>query len=72
MAKAKATLKVTGMTCQHCAATVTQALQGLEGVTKAKVNLRKGLAEVTYQSDKLNPQDLAQAVQRLGYEATLA
>ena len=40
-------LKVEGMMCDHCLATVEGALSAIEGVTSAKVDLDKGLAYVT-------------------------
>jgi copper chaperone len=33
-------LQVTGMTCEHCAATVTGALSGLPGVTGVRIGPR--------------------------------
>lgn len=41
------TLKISGMHCEHCANTVTNALNGLDGVT-AKVSLKENCAEVSY------------------------
>ncbi|HJW08765.1 MAG TPA: cation transporter [Holophagaceae bacterium] len=40
------TLKITGMTCGHCARSVTEALQAVPGVVKAEVSLPKGEARV--------------------------
>jgi len=72
MAKVKTTLKVNGMTCEHCVGTVSKALQGVDGVKKANVNLKKGLAEVTYDSEKVGADDLTKAVIDAGYEASVA
>jgi copper chaperone len=38
-------LKVDEMSCGHCAATVTKAVEGVSGVEKADIDLAKG--EVT-------------------------
>ena len=43
---ATATLKVTGMSCEHCVRSVTQALQNTAGVNNATVDLKAGRATV--------------------------
>ncbi len=72
MAKTQTTLKVNGMSCEHCAGTVTKALKGLKGVKKASVDLKEGLAEVTYNPDKISVDALTKAVIDAGYEASIA
>lgn len=66
---ATATLKVTGMTCQHCVRSVTQALEEHEGVKRADVNLQAGSAVVEYDESRVTPAELAGAVSEEGYEA---
>ena len=70
MAKIQTTLKIKGMSCEHCVKTITKALQGLKGVKKASVNLEEGLAKVTYNPDKVSVDDLTAAVKDAGYEAS--
>ncbi len=41
-----ATIKVQGMKCQHCAGSTKKALEGIDGITNARVDLEKG--EVTF------------------------
>ena len=41
-------LGVTGMTCGHCAETVTNALESVDGVDSAEVSVDPGRAEVTH------------------------
>ena len=69
MAKNKTTLKIDGMSCEHCVKTVTNALEELDGVKKARVNLKRGEAKVTYDSDEINVDGLIAAVVEAGYEA---
>jgi copper ion binding protein len=69
MAKTKTTLKINGMSCEHCVKTVTKALEELDGVKKAQVNLKRGLAKVMYDSDKVDINGLIEAVVEAGYEA---
>ena len=39
-------LRVDGMGCDGCVASVRDALQAVQGVTRAEVDLRRGMAEV--------------------------
>jgi copper chaperone len=66
---AEATLKITGMTCQHCVRAVTGALEGQDGVTRAEVDLQAGRARVEYDEALVTPRELADAVVEEGYEA---
>ena len=60
-------IKVKGMSCGHCAAAVTKALQGLAGVSEVKVDLASG--RVTYQSAApVPPEVLARVIRAVGYE----
>ena len=45
------TIKIEGMMCQHCVATVKKALEKIEGVQEAVVTLEDGTAVVTLSSD---------------------
>ena len=53
---------------KHCANTVTNALNGLDGVT-AKVSLKENSAEVSYDRE-IDLADLKNAVKNAGYEVT--
>jgi copper chaperone len=66
---ATTTLKVAGMTCQHCVRAVTQALESRDGVTRAAVDLQAGRAQVDYDAGRVTPRELANAVADEGYEA---
>ena len=65
---AKTKLKIGGMSCQHCVKTVTDALTGLQGVKRAKVNLRKGEAVVHFDESRVNTVNLAEAITAAGFE----
>jgi copper chaperone len=60
------TLKIAGMTCQHCVRAATQALEAIPGVTRVEVDLASGLARVEGEADLGN---LIAAVQAAGYGA---
>jgi copper chaperone len=66
---ATATIKISGMSCQHCVRSVTGALQGVDGVKRAEVDLSRGRAVIEYDSERTNPRVLANAVMDEGYVA---
>ncbi|MCH7823613.1 MAG: heavy-metal-associated domain-containing protein [Acidobacteria bacterium] len=51
-----------GMVCDGCTAKVKNALEEVEGVTKAEVDLAKATAVVTYDPDKTTIEAMQQAV----------
>ncbi len=61
------TLSISGMSCGHCAMRVTNALNGLDGVRKAVVDLAKKTAEVAYDDKKVDKARMAEAVKEAGY-----
>lgn len=63
-------LAVQGMTCDGCAAHIKETLQAMEGVENADVTFESRKAVVTFQPDKVNPDNLTKAVVEIGYEAT--
>lgn len=66
-------LRIEGMDCGNCARSVTEALQGVTGVTRAVVDLR-GASARTYwlPGQTAEPARLIEAVERAGYQARLA
>ena len=65
------TLKITGMTCDSCAAHVKDALEKVPGVQSAVVSYAQGSAQVAIEPGTA-PDTLIAAVTGLGYPATLA
>ncbi|HEX5943812.1 MAG TPA: heavy metal translocating P-type ATPase [Anaerolineales bacterium] len=66
---AELTLDVQGMTCASCVAHVEGALNELDGITAATVNLGLGTAKVTYLPGVVSVSAMKKAVQDVGYEA---
>jgi len=64
----KATLKIQGMTCNHCVMRVQKALKGVVGVQDAMVDLSKAEAAVTFDEGKVNMDKLSTAVVDAGYK----
>lgn len=63
------TIGVEGMMCQHCVAHVKKALEGVEGVVVAEVDLDGKRATVSLSKDVADDV-LAAAVVEAGYEVT--
>jgi copper ion binding protein len=60
------TITVTGMTCGHCVASVTEELSEIAGVRQVDVVLESG--QVTVRSDgPLDPAEVESAVAEAGY-----
>lgn len=58
---------VTGMTCEHCVASVTEEVGELPGVTGVEVDLASGAVTVTSEQP-LAEADIARAVDEAGYQ----
>jgi Cu+-exporting ATPase len=64
-------LPVQGMTCASCVSHVQRALQGVEGVSEAVVNLATEQATVRYNPGLVRLDVLAGAVHDAGYEVAV-
>ena len=65
----KKTMKIEGMMCGHCEATVKKALEGLEGVASAEVSHEAGTAVVELSSD-VSDDVLKKTVEDKDYKVT--
>lgn len=68
------TVNISGMTCGHCVASVTEELQELDGVQDVAVELHKdGISVATITSAaELDPEKTGQAVVEAGYRVVAA
>jgi copper chaperone CopZ len=57
---------VTGMTCAHCASSVSKEIRGIDGVTDVEVNVGTGRVVVHADRD-LDAAAIDAAVQEAGY-----
>jgi copper chaperone len=61
------TIKIKGMSCDHCVMAVTRALAGIDGIENVTVSLKKG--EATF--DETGPVDMGivrEKIEDAGYE----
>jgi copper chaperone len=63
------TIKVSGMSCGGCVASVTKVLSELPGVAKAEVTLTPGEARVEFDPAQVSVAALKQAIDDAGFEA---
>jgi mercuric ion binding protein len=68
---AAVSLHVEGMTCPSCKVAVRTALSKLAGVKDARVDVDRKSATVEYDPNRVTPQQMIDAVNRLGYQASL-
>lgn len=68
---ASARLAVEGMSCASCSVAVKTVLKKLEGVRSVDVNRANKEALVEYEPSKVQPKQLVDAVNKLGYRASL-
>lgn len=61
------TIKVKGMSCQHCLNAVTKALSGIEGVRNVQVSLEKGHATFT-ETKPVDLKIIQETLKKAGYE----
>jgi copper ion binding protein len=64
----KTTLKIQGMTCNHCVMRVAKALKSVPGVADAQVDLQKAEALISYDETKVALEKLSLAVLEAGYK----
>jgi copper chaperone CopZ len=60
------TLKIDGMSCQHCVMGVKEAIDKIEGVSSSNVSV--GNARIVFDESKTTKVDFVKAVQDAGYK----
>jgi len=63
------TIKVEGMKCAKCSASVSKALKATEGVEEAQVSSEKGEAVIKYDDQKLTEAKLREVINSTGFKA---
>ncbi|MDD3814898.1 MAG: heavy metal-associated domain-containing protein [Desulfocapsaceae bacterium] len=59
------TIKIKGMSCQHCVGSTKKALEALPGISNVQINLEKG--EATFDGN-VDSQTVKEAITRIGFE----
>jgi len=64
----QATIRVEGMTCNGCVASVTRVLKALPGVGSVDVSLERREAQVQFDPTRTDPEHLRTAIAAAGYQ----
>jgi copper chaperone len=64
-------IHVEGMTCDHCAETVTQAVHSIGGVRQVSVDLDKKQVSVDFDESQTNPDAISSKIVEVGFEVVL-
>ena len=62
------TLKVQGMTCQHCVKAIEKSVGKLAGVTEVAVNLANAQVDVHFDERQADEAAIKAVIQEQGYE----
>jgi copper chaperone len=60
-------ISISGMTCGGCANAVTKVLLALPGVVEVDVSHIEAKAEVSYEPDRVKPDQMKVAIEAAGY-----
>ena len=61
------TIKIKGMTCNHCVMAVTKTLKEIDGITNVKVDLQK--AEATFDEARaVDMEVVKERIRKAGYD----
>jgi len=63
---AEVTMKIDGMSCQHCVAAVKKAVDAVDGVSSSNVEV--GSAIVSFDESKTSSEAISGAIQNAGYK----
>ena len=63
------TLKITGMHCTSCAINIDFELEDLDGVTDARTDYARQKSVITFDEQKVKPDQIIAIITKLGYEA---
>ena len=64
--------KVIGMSSEHCAGVVKNALKRLKGVKNVETNFANSFAKVQYEQGSVKTSDMKKAIDSAGYKAVIA
>lgn len=59
-------LEINGMTCEHCAQTISKKVSQLEGLISKKVNYPEKKAEFEFDTDKVSKSEIIDAINSIG------
>nr|DBA32557.1 TPA: hypothetical protein GDO54_000340 [Pyxicephalus adspersus] len=67
----KCVIQITGMTCASCVSNIERNLKKKDGIVSVLVALMAGKAEVRYRADWIEPSEIAELIENLGFGAVV-
>ena len=61
-------LKVEGITCQHCVQTISNSLKDRTGIARVEVNIDKKEVKVEYNEEKIKLIEISREIVALGFD----
>lgn len=68
----KTILRSSELLCPSCVTKIEKALQGVEGVTAAKVHFNTGRIDVEHDLNLVPEQEFVETIRKAGYEAVVS
>ncbi len=65
-------LNAPDIACKSCAAAITNALQGLDGLQRVSVDIPTKTVDVQFDEDRLTLEQILQRLDEAGFPATVA
>ncbi len=62
------TIKVEGMSCQHCVMRVKKAVEALRGI--AELNVQIGTVDLKFDEKEINKEEIEKAITNAGYRVS--
>ena len=59
-------LKIKGMSCQHCVGSVKKALEDISGLSRVTVDLEMG--EASFENEGVEREEIRAAITKIGFE----
>lgn len=59
-------VKIKGMSCQHCVGSVKKTLEDISGLSQVSVDLDAG--EATFDNDGVSREEINTAISKIGFE----
>ena len=61
-------LNIEGMHCNGCVTRLTKVLKGLDGVSDVRISLERKNAEIEYNENQIELDDIKQSISDAGFE----
>ena len=62
------TIKIKGMSCNHCVMATTKALNEIDGISNVRVNLDKGEASFADETHAVDMTKVKEKIEKAGFE----